>query len=122
MSIQVDDDRVEAGQKISITLIAEDNHGVQWIEWEGTVLGEGDNDNKAVGDPEMDGSHRHDCDGNKQCAFVWSVTPTKVGDYAIRARARDDNGTRSEWTSIDFRVRQSAAPRATATVTPTRTP
>jgi hypothetical protein len=117
VSIQVDDTRVEAGQKITITIIAEDNKGIQWIEWEGTILGEGDNDNKPVGDSEVDGNHRHDCDGNKQCAFVWSVTPTKVGEYALRARARDDNGTRSEWTSIDFRVREGPASRATATPT-----
>src|SRR3954452_13563965 len=32
--IQVDDDRATTGQQVTITVIAEDNHGVQWIEWE----------------------------------------------------------------------------------------
>ena len=72
VNIPVDDDRVEAGQRIEITVIATDNSGVQWIEWEGTILDDGDNDNKATGDPAIDGNHRHDCDNdNKQCAFVW---------------------------------------------------
>jgi hypothetical protein len=113
VTIQVDDDRARAGQTVSITLIATDNSGINWMEWEGTILDDNNsNDNKATGDSELDGSHRHDCDNNSQCAFVWQATPTKSGSYKLRARARDDAGNRSEWTSIDFRV-TGTAPTAT---------
>ncbi len=116
VTIQVDDDRARAGQTVSITLIATDNSGIEWMEWEGTIVDkDNSNDNKATDDPELDGSHRHDCDNNKQCAFVWQATPTKAGEYTLRARARDDNGTRSEWIGIRFRVSGSVA---TATPTP----
>jgi hypothetical protein len=106
VTIQVDDDNAKVGQTVSITVIANDNHGIDWIEWEGTVVNDNGNDNKPTNDPQLDGSHRHDCDGNKQCAFVWQVTPTKTGDFTLRARARDDAENRSEWVSIEFRVKQ----------------
>lgn len=133
VSIQVDDDRVRAGQTVSITVIAEDNESIRWIEWEGTVIDEDDNsnDNRPTGDPALDGRHRHDCDGRAQCAFVWQVTPSVGGQYVLRARAQDEAGNRSEWTSIDFRVTGSLptpTPRASTTdggaanPTPTQTP
>jgi hypothetical protein len=119
VSISVDDDRVEAGQRIEITVIASDNNGVEWIEWEGTIVDDDDNDNRVTGDPALDGNHRHNCDSsNKQCAFIWQATPTKVGNYTLRARARDNADNRSEWVSIDFRVRESGAPRVTSSPTP----
>jgi len=105
VSIQIDDDRARVGQTVNITVIADDNRGIDWIEWEGTILNDNENDNKSTGDAGLDGSHRHDCDGNKQCAFVWQVTPSKTGEYTLRARARDNNGNRSDWTTVDFRVR-----------------
>jgi hypothetical protein len=109
VTIQVDDDRARAGQTVNITLIATDNSGVDWMEWEGTIVDkDNSNDNKPTGDSELDGSHRHDCDNNKQCAFVWQATPSKSGTYKLRARARDDSGNRSEWTAIDFRVTGTA--------------
>src|SRR4051794_5101447 len=44
INIQVDDNRIQVGQTISITLIAHDNHGIEWIQWEGTIQEEDDND------------------------------------------------------------------------------
>jgi hypothetical protein len=115
VSIQVDDTRIQVGQTINITLIASDNKGIEWIQWEGTVIEDDDNDNKATGDEELDAEHRHECDGQAQCAFVWQVTPKTPGRFTLRARGRDDAGTRSEWTTVELRVQGSAA---TATPTP----
>jgi hypothetical protein len=115
VNIQVDDSRIIAGQQVSITVIAADNGPIEYIQWEGTVEEDDDNDNKATGDADLDAEHRHNCDGQTQCAFVWQVTPQTAGRYVLRARARDEAGNRSEWTKIDFRVQAGAA-------TPTATP
>ena len=119
VSIQVDDERIIAGQTVSITVIAQDNGPIEWIQWEGTVEEDDDNDNKATGDPDLDAEHRHNCDGQTQCAFVWQVSPKTAGRYVLRARGRDEAGNRSEWVKIDFRVQ--AGP-STATPVPTNAP
>lgn len=106
VTIQVDDRSIVSGQKISITLIGADDKGLQWIEWEGTYFDDGeDNDNRSTGDAELDGRHRFDCDDQKQCANVWTSTPTKKGEFKLRARARDNAEQRSQWVNIDLRVR-----------------
>jgi hypothetical protein len=112
VSIQVDDERIVGGQTVSVTVIAQDNGPIDWIQWEGTVEEDDDNDNQATGDPELDAEHRHNCDGQTQCAFVWQVTPkspNRTTDYVLRARARDEAGNRSEWVKINFRVQPGAA-------------
>lgn len=130
VTIQVDDARIQAGQTVTITVIAEDNTGIEWIQWEGTVDAEGDNDNKATGDPDLDAEHRHECDNRTQCAFVWQVAPKTPGRYVLRARGRDDKGNRSEWVKIEFRVQAgpatptpvpapASAPAAPAVASPT---
>ncbi len=119
VSIQVDDERIVAGQTVSITVIAQDDGPIDWIQWEGTVEEDDDNDNQATGDPDLDAEHRHNCDGESQCAFVWQVTPSTAGRYVLRARGEDEAGNRSEWVKIDFRVQ--AGP-STATPVPTSTP
>jgi hypothetical protein len=116
--IQVDDDRIQAGQSAKITVIADDNTGLDWIEWEGTTEeSDNGNDNRQTGDEALDGNHRFDCDGRTPCANVWDVSPKTGGRFVLRARARDTEGNRSEWVTLDFRVQGSAA-----TATPTRTP
>jgi hypothetical protein len=117
VSMQLDDDRIVAGQGISITLIADDESGIEWIEWEGIVADSDDNgnDNQDTGDEELDAQHRFDCDGRTQCANVWQVNPQTPGRYVLRARGRDSNGNRSEWVEVDLRVQPGAA---TATPTP----
>jgi hypothetical protein len=117
VSLQVDDSRIQVGQTVNLTLIADDTSGIEWIQWEGTIDNDGDNDNKATGDAEMDAEHRFDCDGRTQCANVWQFSPKMPGRYVLRARGRDSNGNRSEWVKIDFRVTGNAA-----TATPTKVP
>jgi hypothetical protein len=121
VSIQVDDERIQVGQTVSITVIAQDNTAIEWIQWEGTVEEDDDNDNKATGDADLDAEHRHDCDSQSQCAFVWSISPKTPGRFVLRARARDTAGNRSEWVKIEFRV-QGSAPVPTPTSTPTTVP
>ena len=106
LSIQVDDEVVDPGETVDVTLIGADDVGLQWIEWEGTYFDDGeDNDNRSTGDPALDGRHRHDCDDQKQCASIWTITPTVSGRFILRARARDTAEQRSEWVTIPFRVR-----------------
>ncbi|MFN8636789.1 MAG: hypothetical protein U0893_23320 [Chloroflexota bacterium] len=124
VTIQVDDTRIQAGQTVSVTLIVHDDTGIDWIQWEGTIEASDDNDNKATGDPDLDAEHRHSCDGQTDCAFVWQVTPKTPGRYVLRARARDTAGVRSDWVKIDFRVQAgpaTATPPPAATVAPTAT-
>ena len=104
VSIQVDDERIIAGQSVNITVIAQDTSPIEWIQWEGTIEEDDDNDNRSTGDAELDAEHMHNCDGQTQCAFVWRVTPQTAGRYVLRARGEDEAGNRSEWVRIDFRV------------------
>jgi hypothetical protein len=118
VDLQLDDDLIDSGQKLRVTVIARSPAGIDWIEWSGD-----DTD-----DSVLDADHRFDdCDQNTQCASVWDVTPTKGGLHDIRARARDRDGVRSEWTVVQLRVREgpTATPTAVPTVgpgTPTPTP
>lgn len=118
VTIQVDDTRIVVGQTVSVTVIGDDAGGIEWIQWEGTIDNDGDNDNKATGDADLDAEHRFDCDGRTQCANVWQISPKTPGRYVLRARGRDKDGNRSQWVKIDFRVQAGAAtatPAATAT-------
>jgi hypothetical protein len=121
VTIQVDDDRIDPGNEIKITVIAKDPAGLSWIEWEGaTDSNRNNNDN--LDDPEL-GRRRFDCDGQTDCANVWTQRPTASGNFLLRARARNRDGVRSDWVSIDLRVRAaSATATPTATETPTATP
>lgn len=85
VSMQLDDDRIVAGQGISITLIADDESGIEWIEWEGIVADSDDNgnDHQDTGDEELDAEHRLDCDGRTQCANVWQVNPQTPGTLRL---------------------------------------
>lgn len=112
VSINIDDSRLQVGQKTSITLIADDNKGISWIEWRAIAENSDDNDNsnkKSTGDPDLDANHRHDCDGRTQCAFVWEITAKVPGRFIIQARGRDEDGHRSDWTTADLRISGSAA-------------
>ncbi|MCC6174279.1 MAG: hypothetical protein IT305_03150 [Chloroflexi bacterium] len=134
--IQVDDDRIDPGQKISITVIASDDVGLDWIEWEGVDANNDNNNNNGNGndnntngngndntaaDPAL-ARQRFDCDDQKQCANVWTVTPTISGDYHLRGRARNVKGVRSDWVSTSLRVRAGQPPNPTNTPIPTDTP
>jgi hypothetical protein len=112
IEFQLDDDLIDPGQKVRVTVIARNSAGLEWIEWKGDD----------TGDPILDDNHRFDgCDQRTECASVWEVAPTVGGRHDLRARARDKNGVRSEYTVIQLRVRDGPTPTPTDT-TPTPTP
>ncbi len=121
VTVQVDDDTIDPGQSVSVTVIANHTVGIDWIEFEGVYDGN-QNSNKNDNDSPADAAfarQRFDCDDSqKQCANVWTITPTISGRYTLRARARDVNDVRSDWVGISFRVRGTSTG---ATATPTAT-
>ena len=117
MTIQLDDDAIDPGESVNITVIASYATGIDWIEWEG-VKAENENDNdSSSSDSELSGDE-HDCNNETNCANVWSVKPTTSGDYVLRARGRGTDGITSEWVKTVLRVREGDA---TATPTPAAT-
>jgi hypothetical protein len=112
VEIQVSDALINPGQAIKVTVIARGTVGLTWIEWQGDD----------TGDSALDETHRFDnCDGNTSCASIWDVTPIKSGRHTLRARARDVNGTRTEWVNTELRVRDGPTVTPTPS-TPTPTP
>jgi hypothetical protein len=119
VTIQVDDDRIDPGQQISLTVIATDPTGLSWIEWDGVPTGRADaNDNSGFVDDPALARQRFDCNNQTSCANVWTSQPTISGDYTLRARARNAGGVRSDWVTTSLRIR---VPSTTATPTPTAT-
>ena len=112
VEFQIDDDLIDPGQKVRITVIGRSSAGLEWIEWSGDD----------TGDPVLDDNHRFDgCDQRTDCASVWEVSPTKDGTHTLRARARDKTGFRTEWTTLELKVRKGPTPTPTPS-TPTPTP
>jgi len=113
VSIQVDDDQVDQGRPVSITVIARDPRGLDWITWEG------DNTN----DSELDREHRFDCNGQTECANVWTVIPTRTGRFTLNARAQTTDDMVSELAPVTLRVREvSATAVPTAPAAPATAP
>ena len=96
LTIQLSDDDIQAGDSVTITIIARDDRGIDWIRWEGESAGDNGGD---ADDPELTDEHEHDCDDVTDCAFVWEVTATVEGDYRIVAEARSSDGRRNEATA-----------------------
>ena len=104
VTIQLDDDEIDPGDSIDVTVIGAYATGIDWIEWEG-VKTENENDNtSSTSDSEL-ARKEHDCNGTTSCANVWSVKPTVSGDYDLRARGRGEDGVTSEWVTTSLRVR-----------------
>jgi hypothetical protein len=121
ITVQLDDDTIDPGQTVNITVIANHTVGIDWIQWEGVFEGNDNNqnDNDASADAAL-ARQEFDCDNNTQCANVWSITPTIPGRYTIRARLRDVNDVRTDWIgSASLRVRGTTGVGPTATVTAT---
>jgi hypothetical protein len=111
VTIQLNDDAIDQGDQVTITVIARDSRGIEWIAWEGD-----DTD-----DAELDREHRFDCDGQTECANVWTVTATRAGRHTLQARAQTTDDQRSERTPVELRVREASAtavPTAPASSTP----
>ncbi len=112
VSIQVDDDTVDPGDQFSVTVIASDPRGLEWIAWEGD-----DTD-----DAELDREHRFNCNGQTECANVWTVTATEAGTHTLNASAMTTDDVRSELMPLTLRVREASAtpvPAAAPTAVPT---
>jgi len=118
--LQVDDDRIDPGQTINVTVIGHYATPIDWIEFEG-VSGDNNNDNDAQTDPALS-RQRFDCDGQLDCANVKSITPSVSGDVTLRARARGKDGVRSGWFTHTLRVRQGSATPTTGPATQVPTP
>ena len=102
---------MNSGQPVSITVIARDPRGLDWITWEG--------DN--TDDRELDSEHRFDCNGQTECANVWTVTPTRAGRFTLNARAQTTDDVESDLAPITLRVREASATPAPTTA-PTSAP
>jgi len=115
VSIQVDDDTIDAGDQVAITVIARDARGLDWIAWEGD-----DTD-----DAELDREHRFDCNGQTECASVWTVRVTEPGTHTLNASAMTTDDVRSELMPLTLRVREASAtpvPTTQPTTVPTTVP
>ena len=111
--MQIDDDQINPGDSVSITVIARDPRGLKWITWEG-------ND---TNDRELDSEHRFDCNGQTECANVWTVTATQPGNHTLQARAQTTDDQTSELTTVRLRVREASATAVpTAPAAPTTVP
>jgi hypothetical protein len=121
VTLQVDDDKIDPGQTISVTVIARYATPIDWIQFEG-VAGTNNNDNEATVDPALT-RQEFDCDSRTECANVWQITPTISGDVTLRARARGEDGVRSEWSTLTLHIRGTSTATATpGTPTVTATP
>ena len=119
VTIQLDDDAIDPGDSVSITVIASYPTAIEWIEWEAVEEDNGNDNESSASDPELSGDE-FDCDGSTNCANVWTVKPTVPGEYQVRARARAENGVTSEWVTTGLDVRDTGpTPTPTATRTPT---
>jgi hypothetical protein len=138
-TFRVDDDRIDPNDTIQVTIVARDSDGVDWIQFEGEPeenTSDNGNDNEDAPDDPALARQEHNCDDDEtECVWQFDVRPTLSGDYKLRARARDVNGNRGEWTEIDLTVREgnatatptatgaaTATPTSQATATPTSTP
>jgi hypothetical protein len=112
VSIQLNDDAIDSGDPVQITVIARDPRGLDWIAWEG------DDTNDTV----LDQEYRFNCDGQTECANVWTVNPTVAGRHTINARAETTDEVESNLMPVELRVREASAtpvPTTAPTTAPT---
>jgi hypothetical protein len=119
VTIQLDDDAIDPGESVNVTVIASYATAIEWIQFEG-VEADSENDNASTAsDPELS-RKEFDCDSTLNCANVWTVKPTVPGEYDLRARGRGEDGVTSAWVTTSLRVRDSGpTPTPTSTRTPT---
>jgi hypothetical protein len=125
----VDDDLIDPGQSVRVTLIGRSTVNLAWIQYV-TVLGEDspDEDHSPATDPEL-ARRDFDCTAVSnltECANVWTIAPTVPGRYTIWGRTAETSGLLSEWTPVKLRIRDvgptaTPTPTSTATATPTQT-
>jgi hypothetical protein len=124
-TIQVDDDTIDPGQTISITIIGRGTNNLSLLHW-ATVLGDEnpDEEHSPATDPQLAAQNFY-CDQERtDCANIWSVAPTTPGRYTLWARVYDVSGVPSPWIGTPLRIREgnTQTPTPTVTGTPTATP
>lgn len=91
---------ITRGGTLEVTVLATDDVGLEWIEWEGEVP---DKD-QGTEASDLAREHRFECEGRIECANSWTIPATGIGRYVIVGRARDKSGQHSEATA-DLTVR-----------------
>ncbi len=124
VTIQVDDDTIDPGQQITVTVIGHHTSPILELQWR-SVLGDEspDEEHSPAVDPELR-PRGFRCDDNlPDCAIVWTATPTYPGRYTLWGRSVDTTGLPSDWASVRLRVRDvgTATPTQTPSPTPTET-
>jgi hypothetical protein len=127
VSIQLDDDLIDPGQSVRLTVIARHTAPLFLIQWVAVRGDESpDEDHSPALDPQL-ASQGFACEDQTECANVWTIAPTEPGRYTLWARTQDMTSALSPWVSTRLRIRdlptptQTALPTATATETPTAT-
>jgi hypothetical protein len=106
VSIALGADKIDRGDRVSVTVSASDDRGIDWKSWEGLD----------TGDWQLDSEHRFDCINRTKCVHSWTVAAGRTGNHALQALARDSGGQRSAPVNAQLRVREDPTP----TPTPTR--
>jgi len=122
VTIQVDDETIDPGQSISVTIIAQGSSNLYLLQWR-TVYGDDDpdGDRSPATDPQL-APQDFFCDQDRtECANVWRVTPTTPGRYTLWARVQDVTSALSPWVGTPLRVREGNTPTPTPTITATPT-
>jgi hypothetical protein len=109
LSLRLSEDRVDAGQELTLRLEANDDNGVSSFWWWATD----------TSDPELRNTHSFDCRGASPCRQTWRVSTNDIGDIKLHAVARDTSGSRSDEQTDTLRVRR-VTPTPTPSPTPTR--
>lgn len=95
VSVQLSADEADRGSTVDITIVATDDHAVDWVEWEGDV----ERNAASTNDPVLTTIHRFECEGQPSCTRTMKVTLTGQGKFVITGRARDLTGQRSDATA-----------------------
>jgi len=123
VTLQLDDEKIDPGQTVHVTVIARYATPIDWIEFEGVEGASNTNANDNTATDQAFSRQRFDCDDRTECANVWTITPGISGDYTLRARSRGVDGVTSDWVTINMHVRGNATATATpGTPTPTTVP
>jgi hypothetical protein len=122
VTIQVDDDLIDPGQAVRVTLIARHTSPIAAIQY-WVVLGDEnpDQDHSPATDPQL-ASQSLLCEGQTDCAYVWTINPTTPGRYTLWGRSTDTAGQLSAWASTRLRIRDAVPATATPTTTSTPVP
>jgi hypothetical protein len=100
VTIRLSADEIDRGATVEITVIASDDVGLDWIEWEG----EAERNDESIDDPALTTIRRFECNGEPACSNTMSITLAGQGKFVITARARDMTGQRSDATA-DLTIR-----------------